>query len=86
MTIVFFIKFYKRAAKTKKRGVITYEKRWMVSLMAVAMAVSMAACGKSSGAAQKMQAAAPAGTTAAEAGASGETQTADAGEPVDGGY
>ena len=28
---------------------------------------------------------APAGTTAAEAGASGETQAADAGEPVDGG-
>lgn len=25
------------------------KKRWMVSLMAVAMAVSMAACGKSSG-------------------------------------
>ena len=62
------------------------KKRWMVSLMAVAMAVSMAACGKSSGGGtENAGSSAPAGTTAAEAGASGETQTADAGEPVDGG-
>ena len=62
------------------------KKRWMVSLMAVAMAVSMAACGKSSGGGtENAGSSAPAGTTAAEAGASGETQAADAGEPVDGG-
>ena len=62
------------------------KKRWMVSLMAVAMAVSMAACGKSSGGGtENAGSRAPAGTTAAEAGASGVTQNADAGDPVDGG-
>ena len=51
------------------------KKRWMVSLMAVAMAVSMGGVRQKFGAAQKWNAgsSAPAGTTAAEAGASGET-------------
>ena len=50
------------------------KKRWMVSLMAVAMAVSMAACGKSSGGGtENVGSSAPAGTTAAEAGQRGDT-------------